>query len=158
MSKDIDYDFLDIDEHHLDREWGKQARTYFEWADKLANARMKWDQAKAARDVVRAETYQKIKSKPENYDLPKVTESAVEMLVTLQDAVQEAEQAIITAKHDMDVLQAVVEALEHKKKALEMRVHLYISGWHAEPRTPKGATQDDVDKVTTPRNSRAYKR
>ena len=149
-------DIFDIDEHRLDKEWLSQSSLYFEWSKKLADAKEAFERAKAMRDLVKAELYQKIRSKPEEYELAKATETALEQLITLQDDYQNANNAVIKAKHTVDVYQAYVEGIDSRKKALENLVHLYISGWFADPRPPKGATRDDVDKVTHPKNSRAY--
>lgn len=153
-----DNDFFDIDEFHLDREWIRQSRLYLSHAEKLANAKQRFEEAKSSRDVTYAELYKKIRSKPEDYDLPKVTEESLKHLIILQDDYRDADKEVITAKHTVDILQAAVDALDHKKRALENLVHLQISGYHSDPKPPKGATQDDVDKVRHPKNSRAIER
>src|SRR5690606_19360446 len=84
-----------------------------------------------------------IRSDPESFQLEKVTEKAVEATVPLHPKVAKARQSLIEAKHGADVLQAAVNALEHRKRALESLVQLYGMEYYSEPR----ASGEDADAL-----------
>lgn len=127
-------EFFDLDMHRLDEEWLRQPRLYHDYAVKLADARATWERAKAAREVVQAELDRDARRSPSLFGLDKVTEPAVEKAVLLHKRYQKANEEVIIAKHEMDVLQAAVDTLEHKKKALENMVSLHGRDYFAVPR------------------------
>jgi len=135
--KSDDKSFLDINEHELDKEWIEQPRLYHKYARKLADARLAFDEAKANLDLVSADLDNKIRESPEDYDLEKVTEPGIKNCVLLQDEYREAIQALNDARHEVNVLEAAVSALDHRKRALEKLVDLFAMDYFAEPKTPK---------------------
>jgi len=140
MSTSSSSAFLDIDPMRLDEEWLKQPKLYFEWATKLADTRREQDNAKIQLDLAIAQTDSRIRRKPDQFGLPeKPTESAINAKVGLADSVQEAKQALLDAKHAVDVAQAAVTALEHRKRALTELVELHSSNYFAEPKLPRSS-------------------
>ena len=53
---------------------------------------------------------------------------------------------MISTKHKVDVLQVVVDALDHRKKALENLVTLHGMSYFASPKAPK-EIRNDVKEV-----------
>ena len=145
-----DHDFYEIDANRLDAEWVSQAKRYHHYAEKLAECRRAWEQAKAERDIVAAEKDKEIRSHPGRFGLEKVTEPVVEKTILLSKGYQAANQAVIEAKYALDIVQAAVDTLDHKKKALENLVSLRLSDYYAEPRAPRGAGRA-VDDMETDR-------
>lgn len=140
MSTSSSSAFLDIDPMRLDEEWLKQPKLYFEWATKLADARQEMDNAKTQIDIVRATADRKIRRHPDRFGLPeKPTESSISAKVNLDEAVQEANAAYNEARHTVDIAQAAVTALEHRKRALTMLVELHSSNYYAEPKLPSSS-------------------
>lgn len=139
------FDFFRPDEHRLDQEWLEQPRLFGKHALQLADARREHEETKAERDVIVAEIDMDIRRDPVKYDLPKVTEGSVEKLILLQPRYQKAQRKVIEAKHRVDVLQAVCDALEHRKKALENLVHLHGQDYFSTPTPPKG-TREAVEE------------
>jgi hypothetical protein len=131
-----EFDFFAIDEHRLDKEWVNQPTLFFTWARKLADARQQLEEAKASLDVVYAELDNAIRERPGKYGLEKITESAIKQLIPSQAPYAEALAAVNTTKHRVDVLQAAVTALEHRKRALENLVDLHGQNYFAEPTAP----------------------
>jgi hypothetical protein len=138
MKEDLDGDIFDLESVSLDRAWNDQARLYWTYSSKLADAREVWEQAKRERDLVYAELTKDVCLHPSKYDLVKATVEVVKQTVTICKSYQKAEVAVIEAKHDVDTLVAFVEALDQRKHALESKVKLMVAGLYAEPTAPKG--------------------
>lgn len=147
MSKH-DPDFFKPDMNRLDEEWVNQAPLFYEHAVQLADAKAEYERAKANRDLVYAEVYLDVKQNPQNYGVDKVTEEMVKQLVTTDSRYQKAFDKVTRAKHDMDVLQAAVDALDHRKKGLENLVHLHAMNYFASPTAPKQSRErmDEVER------------
>ena len=140
-TKEIELD-VSVDENALDVEWTFQPRKYFRYAAKLADARRDADQAKTEVELTKAELELAIRSNPEKFDLTKVTEAAVASTVLSQAEYSTARQADLDARHTVDVLQAAVAALDHRKRALEGLVQLRLANYYSSPRAPEGAEED----------------
>ena len=135
--REIELDIC-VDENALDQEWVLQPRKYFRYAAKLADARRDLDQSKTEVELVKAELELAIRSNPEKFDLQKVTEAAVTATVLSQAEYGRARQAALDAKHTVDVLEAAVTALEHRKRALEGLVQLRLANYFSSPKAPEG--------------------
>lgn len=151
---EIDDSFIDIDSTSLDREWVKQPRLYFKYSQMLADANRDFDSAKAELDVVRAELDTSIRSDPERYGLEKVTENSIASCIPIQDEYQEAMRRLVKARHARDVVQAAVNALDHKKKALEKLVDLHLSSYYATPRASSNSREavEDIERRSVRRS------
>ena len=135
-------DFFAIDQGRLDEEWLNQPKTFYRYALKLANAKAELERSKAERDVTAAEVDQEIRANPGGYGLgDKQTEPAIKNAGAVEPRNIKANKAIIKAKHDVDVTQAAVDALDHRKKALENLVHLFGMNYFAQPKAPKTAKE-----------------
>ncbi len=149
MTREPDQIELDIhpDPNRLDEEWVGQPRLRFRYGQELAEARRTLAQAKAELDVVEAELSLRVRAKPDEYDLEKVTEAVVSATVEVQPKRKRARQAVVDAQHEVDVLDAAVSAIDHRKKALEDLVQLHLAGYFATPRAPAGV-KDEVDSMS----------
>ena len=145
MSTNGEPDLFNIDPNRLDSEWLIQPRTYRKEAEQLAKIRRQFEMAKADRDVTVAETAQGVRRNPAVYGVDKVTEKAVEEIVTIKS--REAEQKVIDAKHALDVQQAMIDALDQRKHALEDLVKLRLAAYYADPKMPSGIHPDEVKKA-----------
>ena len=144
MSKE--FDRFELDPNRLDEEWVKQPELFHHAARKLADARADWERAKAARDVERAELDRHVRRDPEDFGVAKVTEGAIENIIITQKTYKRATEELIKAKHAVDILEADVRTLEHRKSALEALVKLRLAEYYAEPVTPKGG-KDFVEEA-----------
>ena len=128
-------DLLDIDPLRLQEEWKDQPSLCFAYSSKLAEAQRKYDTAKARMDVVEAELFEKVRRSPDHYDIAdsRVTDSAINKKVITLPKFQEAQSAVIAARHEKDVVAAMVNAIEHRKRALTMLVELRRQEYNAEP-------------------------
>lgn len=134
MKQPKDYDVFELDKHHLDDEWENQPKLYYEAAMKLVDARALFEKAKAARDLIEAELDHSIRVSPEEFSLEKLTESVVAKTILRQISYHDANNEVLAAKKRMEELNAFVDALEHRKKALESLVYLHGQAYFAEPR------------------------
>lgn len=139
--REIELD-ISVDENALDREWVGQPRLFFRYAAKLADARRDSEQAKTEVELVKAELELAIRSSPEKFELAKITEAAVTATVLSQGEYGRVRQASLDAKHTVDVLEAAVTALEHRKRALEGLVQLRLANYYSSPKAPEGAKED----------------
>jgi hypothetical protein len=130
-------EILDVDLYQLHVEWVRQPRLYREYAGKLADARMRLNEARSALDIVYAEQDKDVRLHPQKFEIDKITEATVKNAIMLTAAYQNADEDVIRAKHDVDVLEAMVGALDHKKKALENLVSLEMRDYFSKPREPE---------------------
>ena len=140
-----DFEILNIDQNLLDREWLNQPRFFFQYAKQFADARRQYEEAKANLKIVAAEADKKVRERATKMD-QKVTEAVVTATVQRRDDYREAEQAVFTAKHNVDVLDAAVTALEHRKAALENLVRLHGQNYFSTPKA-SGNNKDMVDDM-----------
>ena len=143
---DLAGDFLDIDQNRLDWEWTRQPRLFMEWSTKAADARRDFSQAKADMDLGEAEIDQLIRANPDNYDMEKVTEPSIKQCILTQRRYIRARDKMIVAKHTVDVLEAAVNALDHKKKGLEDMVRLFGMQYFAAPKA-NGDCKEVMDNI-----------
>ncbi len=125
---------VEIDEENLDLEWVKQPKTVYRFAIALANARLEHARAKANLDVVAAELAKRVRAGPQHYHIDKVTESTVEGAVLMSVEHKAAMELMNKAKWKMDMHQAMIDALEHKKRGLENLVTLHGQNYFSSPR------------------------
>ncbi len=132
----MDESFLKIDADRLDLEWMEQPLLLYRYSAQLADARLELDNAKAALDVMEAELENEIRKAPGEYGLVKETEKEIKSVVMRMQPYQNAVRALNKKKHAVDILWAAVNALEHRKKALENMVSLHGQQYYASPRAP----------------------
>ncbi len=145
-STENDYDFFHLDKDNLDGEWVNQPTLFHTYARKLANARSKLEQAKVELEVVDAELDLQIRDNPSHYDISKVTEGAISKVIIAQKEHRIATHNLLQAKHKVDLLQATVTALDHRKKALENLVELRLADYFAEPRAKSNGSHESIEE------------
>jgi len=133
-------EFFATNLHKLDEEWVNQSSLYYTYAEKLADAQLEYDRAMTDLDIVTAELDKSIRKEPTSFGIDKntrLTENMVERTIFLQSRWQLANDSMLTAKHNYNKAQSVVRALDHKKKALEKLVDLFLANYYSEPRQPR---------------------
>lgn len=151
----MDKSFLAIDKHNLDQEWLGQPLLYMEYAEKLAEARRQYDNASSAANAVYAELSRKIRSDPDDYGFDtKPTEAAISAKIEGMGKFKKASRLKADAKYEVDLYQAAVIALEHRKRALTELVELHMSNYFSEPRAKKSEFSDKVSDSLQDRMSK----
>jgi hypothetical protein len=152
-----DADVLEIDRDNLHVEWLRQAKVFGEWAAKLADKKGELDIVESRLDVVVAELDRSIRSHPDRYDIVKVSEDAIKKTILLQEAHQKATARVNRVRHEVAVIDAYVKALDHKKKALENLVVLWMNDYFAEPHVSRGKMTDAASEKFDMERKRALR-
>jgi len=130
----IPQDILKIDPLKLDEEWMNQPGLFMYWAEKAAKARERADRAKYLLERTTARVANMIRRDPDKFDLVKTTEAGINGAVQCHKDVFDANKEFISARADSFVLEKLVIALDHRRKALENLVYLHGQGYYSEPR------------------------
>lgn len=128
-----------IQPNHLDREWRNQPTLMHDHCLRLADAKQQLNSAKSNLEVVEAEEDREVRMHPSRYGIDKLSETRIKNAVILSPSYREAAKEVIRLQHAVDVLQAAVSALDHKKRALENLVHLHAMSYYSEPQTNEDA-------------------
>ena len=131
--------FFDVDLNNLDREWAMQAKRIKRFCDEASYARKRHAEAKAKLDVVESTLFLNIKADPKAYGMDATSDKAVEHKVTTMKEYRQALQNLIDAKFALDIVEGSVEALQHKKPALQNEVTMFLAGYFGDPKAPKTA-------------------
>lgn len=127
---------VEIDQNRLEDEWQDQPVQMHYWSVKVAEYQRKYDEAKREAVLIAAECAKDVRANPSDYDLDKVTEKAIEAVVPTCPEVRAADKDVIDARYELQVAQAAVTALEHRKRALSMLVELWTKDYYSSPRMP----------------------
>ncbi len=139
---------LEIDEFKLDEEWMGQAKLRREWGEKHADAIFEMDEAKSKLAVVEAELGREMRNDPEEFDLgKKATEAAIKGTIPLHSKHQVATRNLNEAKHAAKILEAAVEGIEHRKRALEKLVDLHGRDYFGDKPRPSKENKEAVEEM-----------
>lgn len=130
-------DFVDIDEDNLASEVFGQPKKMLRFGVELADAKKDYADAKGNLELVRAEMADLIRRRPIRFKLKKVTEGAVADCVLRQERYQKALRLLNRRKHRVDILEAAVRSLEHRKVALETGAYIVGQIYHSDPKIHK---------------------
>jgi 3-deoxy-D-arabino-heptulosonate 7-phosphate (DAHP) synthase len=140
---------IDIDLDNLEKEWLDQAPRMQSACRKVSRMKKKMANAKAHLELVQARLDLKVRGNPKKYGLKKVTEPGIKNTVITLDEFQRATKALIQAKFMVDMAEATVSGLEHRKKALEEEVQLWSQSYFSTPRLKKGTEGHVRDRIQT---------
>lgn len=138
---------LDIDRFHLEVEWVNQPQQYYVWAKKAADAQLAFDQAKSKLDLVDAEVAKDIRDDPVEYEIDKVTKDTVDAAVAMHPQHQAAVNKVNSTRHDLQVAQAAVNALEHRKRALTILAELWIREYYSDLNSKSHNGQESKEEI-----------
>ncbi len=141
MKQDYEND-IQIDESGLDVEWLRQPKLMFFYAKMVAELRRTLDRRKERLNIVKAELDRKIRQNPADFDIEKITETAVSNTILTQEAYKEASADIIDTNYELSIAQAACSALNDKRTALENLVRLYGQQYFAGPSVPRNITKE----------------
>ena len=136
-----------IDELSLDKECIRLPTQYLQAAHNSAQAKRDQNEAKSQLDVVHAELGSAIRQSPEKYGLDKVTESSITATILAQKSYKQARQAFDQACYEAEMAQALVWAMEHKKRALTLLVDLHGMGYSSNVKMSSAGKQA-VEEMT----------
>jgi hypothetical protein len=126
---------LEIDRNELDAEWAKQPKLYHEYAVQLGEMKRKLDEAEANLKVVKADVDKAIRLRPSKYSLAdKPTEASIATTIVIQKRYIKAQNEVVMAQYDVNITDAMVRSLDHKKSALENMVRLHGQDYFSTPK------------------------
>jgi hypothetical protein len=125
-----------IDETALDVELLEQPSLMMKYSRKLAEAKRDRDLAKENLEMLKAEISLDVRDNPTSYDLEKVTDKVVEACVLADDGYKTAQKEFNDANFEVNLLQGVISAIDHRRSALENLVKLYGQEYFAGPKIP----------------------
>jgi len=140
-------DFLEMDLNCLDEMWLEQPRLYHRYAKKLATAKQKLEEDKAELELCKAELDRDIRSNPANFNLEKITENVVSNTIITQERYRSLQAQLLDTKHEVDVLQAAVTTLDHRKRALENLVSLHGQDYFSTPRPKDNTSKEAIEEI-----------
>lgn len=126
-----------IDPGQLDLECTQQPDLFFKWAERAVEAKKALDNAKFNLEVLEANLAIKIRRNPINYSLHKLTDTGVKTAIQNHPRYKEAYGRYLDIKGDSLLLDKAVEAMEQKKRMLEVLITLHGQEYFAGPSTPR---------------------
>lgn len=144
----VPLELFDIDPNNLVQHFREQPKLVMDWGLKLADAKEANDRAKADLELTQAEATQEITENPALYGIAKTTADQIKSAVARHDDVLVAAKRLHRTKHEVDVYQAVMVALEHRKRTIEGLIELHGQQYYSVPSvSPKNREQmDDARK------------
>jgi len=136
-----------IDELNLDKECIRLPGDYLKWAVRSAELKRDADAAKGRMELLEAKLSAAIRDTPNKFKVEKATVDAVKGAVQKHSRFQAATEEYNEAKHQQELAQAVVWALEHKKRSLTLLVNLHGMGYFSDVKM-SAEGQEAVQKMT----------
>lgn len=145
--------FVHIDELQLDKECIRLPSDYLKFAHAAAEAKQESELADARMKETDANLASVIRDNPGKYGIEKITEAAITAAVAINPAHLHRQTESIAARHQFELAQAIVWALEHKKRSLTLLVELHGLGWFANPKISEAgrAAVNDMTKAAARR-------
>lgn len=137
-----------IDDSALDMEALEQPGLMMKYSTLLAKAKMERDLKKEAVEWTQADLDKALREAPDRYGLDKVTVDSVKYGIIQQKKYKKAVKAYLHAKHEADILQGAVSAIEQRKSMIETLTKLHGQQYFAGPNVPRDLEKERKDKRT----------
>ncbi|HUW45663.1 MAG TPA: hypothetical protein VMW50_07695 [Dehalococcoidia bacterium] len=147
MEKEFERDYhqdVKINKFKLPDECEQHASIYLYWAEHLANAKSDLNDAKKRADFIASETGLSIRTHWQDDD-GKLTNDAVNAKVDNNEKVINSRDKLQTLERRINILSAVVSAMDHRKSELNNLTSLVLGGFYA---TPHGSNSGKHEGVT----------
>ena len=119
---------LQINPQYIAEQWQEQSGWMEDACLLVAKAKLSLSECKRLFDLTDARLSLAVRKNPGSYGIDKSTETAIAACVITQDEYQKALEACNKAKYDVDVREALVNALIDRRKGLEDNVQLLQLG------------------------------
>lgn len=144
-----------IDPNSLDIEWLDQPSLMMKYSSISAELHKKADLAKERVDWIKAELDQEIRANPEDFELSKITEATVAAAILQSSKYKKAMQEYLEIRFEWEISRGAVNAIEHKKSALENLVKLHGQQYFAGPSIPRDLSHEWQQKQEQNRSNEA---
>lgn len=130
---------INIDPDALDTEWLAQPGLFMKYSEALVEAKDEADRLERSLSVFRARTQMDIRNKPASYGITseKPTEGNIQSALLQVPGYQALEEDIGAAQYRSRLLEAAVNAMDMKRRALERLVILHGQNYFAGPTEPR---------------------
>jgi len=125
---------LNIDLENLEAEAIVQPELYFKYCSLAREAREAYDMSKLHLNVVEAKLSRKIREKPRMFGVTKVIENAIKEAILIHPKYESAYRDMVRAKSEADILGKAENAMEMRKRMLELLVQLYSREYFSGPK------------------------
>lgn len=132
---------IQIDPFQLEVEWLRQPNLFMEVSMKASEAKIASEESKARLDRMYAILDQKVRDLPDAFGIQKMTEAVVANTIKTQKEYIEAQEENLKARKQSSMWDALVSALEMKRRALENLVNLYSLQYFCGPEDPRKLTE-----------------
>ena len=123
-----------IDKEALDRELVYHGELFMKWAERLADAIEERDLKKGEIEIKKAALSDEIRKNPKEFDLEKVTESAIINLLILDEDIQNLNKEYYACIKNINILTAAKEEMHSRRKRLEKLVDLWLGKYWSDPK------------------------
>ena len=139
---------FEIDIHALDKECVRQPDLCRQYGRILAKAQKALKDAESSFEVYKAAMSDKIRDRPQKFNMGKTTVTAVQDILRSQSKYTEHKEAVADAEYAVSMAWADVHAINHKKDALSDLVKLHGQQYFSDvPVTEAGVTAINKDKA-----------
>jgi hypothetical protein len=155
MERDFAED-VKVNKYKLEIECEKQASTYFYWANELADAKTRLNEAEDALKLIYATADLATRHNWNESLNGKSTESSIKSVIETSKDVLQGKEDVRDAQSAVNTLFAAVGALDHRKSELDNLVTLLVKGFYAAPNGGKreGPTESAERDVRKKLNKR----
>ena len=157
MELDYKKDIL-IDPDNLDLECLNQPNLYMQYAELQAEARKEYDLAKRELDRATASLGNEVRKNPEHYGVSKVTNDAILSVIATDKYVETAQQRVIQARYEQELLSYVLSALDQRKRSLNNLVVLHGQQYFAGPENIRPLTREFIKQSVEEKAQNIVKR
>jgi len=150
-----------IDPDALDVAWIEQANLFYKYShilnealEKKNDLKLELEYEKEQLDAIKARIDLEIRRNPENFDLPKLTESVVSSAIILQPEYKKALDNLYDKKKQFNEVQnrvnqlySCVNTMEQRKSALENLGKLLTQQYFSSPESPRNLSWEYHNKT-----------
>jgi len=143
---ELDDNMLNIDLNALEVEAARQPRLLFQASKELAKQKTEFGNAEKKLEYTHAILIKNVRADPEKYKLDKKpTETAIKSVVLTLKKYRIALNALGEVQYNIDILKGLVNALEHKKRMIEMEITLHGQNYYSTPYVKSDKWKELID-------------
>lgn len=128
---------LSLDKDALDKELVEFSEMFMKWAERYAESIAERDERKSEIEIEKAKLDKEVRSKPEDFNLAKITENAILNIIVENEKMILLNKELIECNKRVNILGSVKEAASHKRKMIEKLVELFLAGYWSDPKIKK---------------------
>jgi len=148
---------LEIDQENLDIEAIRQPELYFKYSLLAKEAREEFDLLKMKLGITESELGSKARLKPKEFGIRKVTEGAIKEAVQRHPRYLAIYKKMIIAKNEAELLNHAQEAMNQRKRMIEVLVQLHGREYFSGPSTPY-KPEDFWKRINDRRGEKAHEK